>query len=250
MEQNVHSVPIEPNSALPEGKPMGGASKVFNIFFEPRKVFESLRIKPTWLVPFIIAALLGIGFFYYTYPFIMNQQVEKIRDNDKIPDEQKQMIIEKMTERSHPPFWQLGLAPAGTLVVLAIVAGVLFLVFNVLLGGDSSYRRVFSVYAYSSLVAIPETIVKFPLIMIKKDSGVQTSLALLLSASDKNSFLYRVLASFDVFTIWEVILISLGMGVLYKYSTKKSLTTVLVLWIIWILAKAGLSSLFGGMLSI
>jgi hypothetical protein len=237
-------------SVQPEEKPMGGASKVINIFFEPKKVFESLKIKPTWLIPFLIAALIGIGFFYYTYPLMMKQQVEKIRENEKIPDEQKQMIIEKMTERNHPPLWQLPFAPVGALFVFAILSAVLFFVFNVLLGGDSTFRLVFSVYAYSSLIAIPSMIVKFPLIMIKKDIGVQTSLALLLSADSKDTFLYRILSGFDIFTLWQVILLSVGMGVLYKYTTKKAFTVVFVLWVLLILGMSGLSSLFGGMFSL
>ncbi len=233
-------------SIQPEEKPMGGASKVINIFFEPRKVFESLKIKPTWLIPFIIVALLGIGFFYYTYPFIMAQQVEKIQENEKIPEEQKERIIEKMTEKDHPPIWQLAIAPVGTLVSVVVVAAVLFFVFNVLLGGDSSFRRVFSVYTYSSLIAIPAMIVKFPLIMMKGNLNVQTSLALLLSINQKDTFLYNVLSGFDIFTIWQVILISMGLGILYKYSTKKAFTAVFILWIIWILLKSGLSTVFGG----
>jgi hypothetical protein len=240
MEQVISTIP-------PEEKPIGGASKILNMFFEPKRVFESLKIKPTWLVPFIIVALLGIGFFYSTYPYIMNQQVERIKDNDKIPEEQKQVIIDKMTERTHPPVWQLFLAPLGTIVVLVAVAGILFFVFNVILGGDSSFRRVFSVYCYSSLIAVPAMIVKYPLIMMKKDLNVQTSLALLLSADSKNSFLYSFLSSFDIFTIWQLILVSMGMGILYRYSTKKAFTATCILWIIWIVAKSGLSSLFGGM---
>ncbi|HEX7401962.1 MAG TPA: Yip1 family protein [candidate division Zixibacteria bacterium] len=240
MEQVIPTVP-------PEEKPMGGASKILNLFFEPKRVFESLKIKPTWLVPFIIVALLGIGFFYSTYPYMMNQQVERIRDNDKIPEEQKQVLIDKMTEKAHPPVWQLFLAPLGTIVVLVVVAGILFFAFNVILGGDSSFRRVFSVYCYSSLIGVPAIIVKYPLIMLKKDLNVQTSLALLLSAESKNSFLYSLLSSFDIFTIWQLILVSIGMGILYKYSTKKAFTTVCILWIIWVVAKSGLSSLFGGM---
>jgi hypothetical protein len=237
-------------SVQPEEKPMGVASKVINIFFEPKKVFESLKIKPTWLVPFLIVAILGIGSFYFTYPFMMKQQVEKITENERIPDEQKQMIIEKMTEQNHPPLWQLPFAPVGVLIVFAILSAVLFFVFNVLLGGDSTFRRVFSVYCYSNLIAIPAMIVKFPLIMMKKDLGVQTSLALLLSADSKDTFLYRIFSGFDIFTLWQVILVSIGLGVLYRYTTKKAFTVVFVLWILLILGMSGLSSLFGGMFSI
>jgi hypothetical protein len=233
----------------PEEKTMGGASKILNLFFEPKRVFESLKIKPTWLVPFIIVALLGMSFYYFAYPMIISEQIAKIKANEKIPAEQKEAIIEKMQGTGHPPVWQLGISPIGMLVYLAVASAVLFFVFNVLLGGDSSFRKVFSVYCYSALVGIPATIVKLPLTLVKKSADVQTSLALLLSPDVKEKFLYKVFSSFDIFVIWQVILISMGMGVLYKYSTKKAFTAVLVLWVIWIFLKSGLSSLFGGMVS-
>jgi hypothetical protein len=239
MEETVQTV-------QPQESTMGGLSKVVNIFFEPRKVFESLKIKPTWLVPVIIVAVLGMGFFYYTFPYIMNEQVQNIRDNDRIPEEHKERIIERIKEAEHPPIWQMAIAPAGTLVYVVIVAAVLFFVFNVLMGGDSGFRRVFSVFCYSSLVAIPSMIVKFPLVMMKGNVNVQTSLGLLLSPEAKGSFLHSVLSSLDIFNLWQVILVSIGLGVMYKFSTKKAFTTVAILWIIWILAKSGLGSVFGG----
>ena len=239
MEETVQTV-------QPEESTMGGFSKVVNIFFEPRRVFESLKVKPTWLVPVIIVALLGMGFFYYTFPYIMNEQVQNIRDNDRIPEEHKERIIERIREAEHPPIWQMAIAPVGTLISLVIVAAVLFFVFNVLMGGDSGFRRVFSVYCYSSLIAIPAMIVKFPLVMMKGNINVQTSLGLLLSADAKGNFLYRVLSSFDIFTLWQLILVSIGLGVIYKFGTKKAFTTVAILWIIWIFAKSGLSGVFGG----
>ena len=242
MEEITPSVPQEE-------KTMGAPSKVINIFFEPKKVFESLKIKPTWLVPFIIVALLGIGFYYFAYPMIMSEQIAKIEANEKIPAEQKELIIEKMQESGHPPVWQVGISPIGVLIYFAIASAVLFFVFNVLLGGDSTFRKVFSVYCYSGLVAIPATVVKLPLTLVKKSADVQTSLALLLSPDVKETFLYRIFSSFDVFVIWQVILVSIGMAVIYKFTSKRSYTTVFVLWVIWIFLKSGLSSLFGGMVS-
>jgi hypothetical protein len=240
----------EIRSSVPqEEKTMGGASKVINIFFEPKRVFESLKIKPTWLVPFLIVMVLAIGSFYYTYPFIMDQQVQKIQENERIPEAQKEVIIERMKEQDHPPLWQLALPPVFGLIVLAVVAGILYFVFNVLMGGDSTYRSVLSVYSYSGLVQVVSTIVKFPLIMIKGNVNVQTSLALLLSVEAKDTFLYSVLSSFDIFNFWQVVLVSIGMGVMYRYTTKKAFITVVILWLIWIFGKAGFTTLLGGAIS-
>jgi hypothetical protein len=236
------------STVQPEVKTMSGVSKVFNVFFEPRKVFESLNVKPTWIVPIIIIALLAVSFFYFTFPYLMDQQVQRILDNENIPEQAKASIIERIEEQTQPPLWQMAIAPVGVLVSFIVVAAVLFFAFNVLLGGDSTFRRVLSAYCYSSLVAIPASIVKFPLVMAKGNINVQTSLALILSPDKQGSFIYSVLSSFDIFTIWQVLLLSIGLGVMYKFTTKKALMAVLVLWIIWILLKSGLGSAFGGSL--
>lgn len=238
MEQTIPTV-------QPEEKPMGGASKVFNIFFEPRKVFESLRIKPTWLIPFVIVTLLVIGSTYLTFPYIMKAQVERIEEMENIPDERKAAIIEQMEQVDQPPVWQVAMIPVFSLVVLVLFSGILFLVFNVLLGGDSSYRSVLSVYSYSALVTIPALIVKIPLIIMKETVNVQTSLALLPFVNPDSRFLYSVLSGFDIFSLWEVILISMGLGVMYKFSTAKAFTAVVILWVLLIVVKSGLSSGLG-----
>ena len=240
MEERLSSVPEEKAT-------MDGFSKVINTYFEPRKVFGSLKIKPTWLVPFIIVSILGMASFWFTYPLIMKGVITNIQENENYTEEQKEMIIERIGEKDHPPVWQLAFAPVGTLVYLLLISAVLFFVFNVLLGGDSSFKRVLSVFSYSSLIAIPKAIVHIPLAFARNTADVQTSLAILLSPDNKDSFLYKVLGGFDIFTLWQVIVLSIGLGVMYNYTTKKSFTVVLILWVLLIVVGAGLSSLFGGM---
>jgi hypothetical protein len=55
------------------------------------------------------------------------------------------------------------------------------------------------------------------------------------------------LGGFDIFTLWQVIVLSIGLAVMYNYTTKKSFTVVFILWVILIVVGAGLSNLFGGM---
>jgi hypothetical protein len=241
MEEQLSSVPQEEAT-------MGGFSKVINTFFEPRKLFQSLKIKPAWLVPFIIVAILVMASSWFTFPLIMKDVVTNIQENERFTEEQKEMIIERIAGAEHPPAYQLVLAPVGVLVYLFLISGVLFLVFNVLLGGDSSFKRVLSVFSYSSLIAIPQAIVKLPLTFAKQTANIQTSLAILLSPDAKESFLYKVLGGFDIFTLWQVILIALGLAVMYKYTMKKSFSVVLILWILLIVVSSALSTLLGGML--
>jgi len=186
--------------------------------------------------------------FWFTYPLIMKDVITNIQENEQIPEQQKEMIIERIGGAEHPPIYQMAFAPVGVIIYLLLISGVLFFVFNVLLGGDSSFKRVLSVFSYSTLIAIPKTIVHLPLAFAKQTANVQTSLGILLSPDAKETFLYRVLSGFDIFTLWQVIVVALGLAVMYNYTTKKTFSVVLILWILLIVVGAGVSSLFGGML--
>jgi hypothetical protein len=235
-------------SSAPEEKAtMDGFSRIINTYFDPRKVFESLKIKPSWLIPFIIVAVLGMASFWFTYPLIMKEVITNIQENEQFTEEQKEMIIERIGEAEHPPIYQMAFAPVGVIIYFLIISAVLFFVFNVLLGGSSSFSRVLSVFSYSSLIAIPKAIVHLPLAFAKQTADVQTSLAIFLSPEAKGTFLHSVLKGFDIFTLWQVILISLGLAVMYNFTTKKSFTVLLILWILLIVVGSALSTLFGGM---
>jgi len=103
-----------------------------------------------------------------------------------------------------------------------------------------------SVYAYSSLVAIPAAIIKIPLVFMRETIEIQTSLALLLPPDMKESFVYRIFANFDIFTIWTLILTSLGFAVMYNFSRKKSATAVVILWLLWVFVSSALAGVFRG----
>jgi len=237
-EQVVPSV--EPNE-------MNWLSRVFNIIFEPRKVFESLKQKPKWFVPFIVVCILGIGFYYFAYPIIMMEQIHRIDANEKYTDAQKESMKQYMGRTEHPPIIQFAFQPLGVGIIFLALSGVLFFVFNVLLGGDSTFKRVLSVVSHSYMIAIPTAIVKYPLVFIKKTVDVPTSLALLLSVDMKDSFMYRFLDGFDVFTLWQVVVLSLGMSVMYKFSFKKSLVPICSMWVLLILIGSWIAGALGGL---
>lgn len=240
MEEKLSPVPEEKTT-------MSGFSKVINTYFEPRKVFESLKIKSTWLVPFIIFVVLGLVTTWFMHPLRMKQVITQIEENERYTEEQKEMIIDRIGSSDRPPIYQMGVIPLFMFGYLILFSGILYFVFNVLLGGGSSFKRVLSVFSYSTLIAIPQSIVQLPLALSKQTADVNTSLAIFLSTESKGTFFHSVLKGFDIFTLWQVIVISIGLAVMYNYTTKKSFTTVFIMWVLLIVVGAGLSSLFGGM---
>jgi hypothetical protein len=120
-----------------------------------------------------------------------------------------------------------------------------------MMGGETKFKKVFSVMAWSSLVGMVGQILKTFLILSKGTSrGVVTSLAILMPTpelGEKTPILYRFLSRFDLFTIWELIIWIIGLAVIYRFETKKSAMLVLSLWAIWVLISVALGGLLGGM---
>jgi len=124
---------------------------------------------------------------------------------------------------------------------------VLYFVFSILLGGNSSFKRVLGVYSYSSLIAIPSAIVTVPLAFAKETSKISLSPALLLSAEKAETFLGSFLSQFGFFALWQYILVSVGLSLVYKFSKGRSFVTLGILWLVASVLIALFSNIFKGL---
>jgi len=206
-------------------------AKVLNIFMAPTKVFTSLKEKPEWVTPFIIvlvviaiAATLTVGM---TRKTIMAQQEEVFRERG-MSDEQ---IEQAMKFISGPA------AMITSAIAAAIFTAIILLIFAVVVnlfispfGGKGAFKSVFSVVCFSSLIKIPAAILKLILIAITKSPYVTTSLALFVPNLAKTSFSYRLLAGFDFFIIWEIILVALGISITNEVEKKNAYILVFIIW--------------------
>jgi hypothetical protein len=132
------------------------------------------------------------------------------------------------------------MAAVGTVVVIAVVALALLFVGNVILGGESTFKRLFAMYTWTSLIGVLATIVKVPLMLSRGTVNVQTSLASFLDPGKKGTFLYQLLARTDVFSLWQLVLVCIGMAVIYRFTVKKAATGVVALYVVYAIAAAAI----------
>jgi hypothetical protein len=234
--------------SVAQGDGMGFWAKFVNIFVNPQKTFIELDQRPTWLVPLIIMVLLTLIITYITFPIIIQSQLEMLRSNPNISAEQLRAIEQQLGERIATQKY-IGLAAQLIIipVIFFLLAGIFYFVGSVILGGDSTYRRVLAVWTWSSLIGIVAAIVRVPLVFIKQNVRFSISPALLLPGDAVDSTLYTILSQFDFFLIWQLAVFAFGFGLIYKFSTTKAYVTVGVLWGIWIVIAVVGSDFFKGL---
>jgi hypothetical protein len=112
----------------------------------------------------------------------------------------------------------------GTTLVLAPVitfalAGLLLAVFNAGLGGDATYKQVLAVVTHAGAVSIISTLFTLPLNYAKESLSGATNLAVFAPFLDEGSLAARFLGMIDLFLVWWVVVLAIGLAVLYRRRT-------------------------------
>jgi tryptophan-rich sensory protein len=223
-------------------------TKIIAVFTSPKKAFEIIAEKPDWLAPMIAMVIIGILFAVTVVPkVVMPAQIEQVTEQMRdrgATDEQIEQTVKIMTGPITTIFGVVG-ALLGTPITLLVISGILFGVCS-LFGGQAKFLQVFSAYTYAGLIASLGGIVKGILMWTQQSIHVGTSLALLLSEDLSKTFLYRLLGHFDLFTLWQLGALIIGLAVIYRWKATKAAGIVLSLWALWVL----LASALGGLIHI
>ena len=217
--------------------------KIGSIFWEPSATFRALAVKVSWLdivVPLLLVLLVSLAVTPYIMPLTIEEQKDYIAQSDRLTDEQKAQAYDQVDQQAD---LTRAYIVGAVFIVLrtAVVAGILILVSNFLFGGEVKYKSMLAVSAYANLVDIIANAVKVPLMLSQQTVRIYTSPALFLQ--DNSTFWFRFFANLALFVLWKVILLGIGVGIITKVKTSKSIWTILICWIIYCLAVAGLGGL-------
>jgi hypothetical protein len=113
--------------------------------------------------------------------------------------------------------------------------------------GRSEAKRILSVVAHASLVDVADLLFKMPLYYTKGSLKVYSSLAILLPEEASESRLFRLLNAFDAFTIWKLVLVTLGLSIVTGRPRSQSALMVWVPWLLWVALTVALHDLFAGL---
>ncbi len=220
--------------------------KIMYIFTNPNKTLATLRTNPTWLLPLLLIMAMTVIFTVATKDLMIEYRKEVILNSDKIPEEQKDLMLERMDNMTPKAYYiqSIGGGLVGLVLVYLFASAIFIFVGNFILGGKASFKQIFSLYVWGNMVSLIELPVKGGLALAKGSAQVYTSLAVLMDPAQNKTVLFQLLNAVDVFNIWRIILWAIGFAYIYHFSPKKSYITVISIYVFYIFISIGLGRFF------
>jgi len=219
-----------------------GSSNVFarlaGVIFSPRETFAAIvaQPKPKW---FGAMAVVTLTIALAQYAFLstnVGQDAmvdQQIRQTERWAGSVTQAQIDGIEQRAPMNKY---IVSAATLIigpiVTFIITGILFGVFNAMLGGDATFRQALAVSTHGGAINILQTLFVVPLNYFRESMTSATNLGVFVQFLDETSFVARLLGWFDMFIIWGLLVTAIGYGVLYKRKTAPIFWTFMGIYVV------------------
>lgn len=198
-------------------------ARFWGILTSPRETFADVVARPRWLgmmaLVLLVTAVCTGGFLSTEVGQTawLDQAVERAQRSGQQMPEAQLAAMEKMV-----PY--MGIITAASTLLIGplmwlVMGGILFAVFNAALGGTSTFRQIFAVLVHSTAPTVLQQLLVTPLNYIRESMSSATNLAVFLPWLEEKSFLAKLLGMVDLFMIWWVVLLAIGLAVLFKRRT-------------------------------
>lgn len=239
---DVNSAAVAP----PQEKPSNPFSRLVGVLFSPGQTFADIARKPDWVVPalviiavFLIAAIVTVP--KLDFEGMMRQSMEA----KGVTGPQAEQGIRIGIAFAKGIQYTIPCLLIGILAVAALIywGGVR------LFGGVATYQQVFSVVLYGFVPVVIRQLVKIPIVLSKHNINpreaetiVRSGPAFLVSFKE-HPLLFALFSRLDVFAIWSLILIVIGLAVASRISKAKAAGVVIVVWSIATLITLGFAAM-------
>jgi hypothetical protein len=237
-----------------KGAHRGLAARALGVIVSPAETYADIALQPRALAALVLVFVvtsLAVGVFLTTEigrNASLDQGLSMVETfAARLPDAQRQQIAQRLEARAaYAPLYAVGGILVGLPLTVAAVAGLGMLVFNVGLGGEATFTQLFAIVAYSRIISLLQTLFVTPLNYARESMSSATSLLVFFPMVDDSGFPGRVLGWIDLFRVWWIVSLAIGLGVLYKRGSGPIAAVILALYVLFALAAAGLMTALAG----
>jgi Yip1 domain len=230
--------------------PLSLPARAIGIITAPKDTFEAVAAHPRWLGVLVFCTLVIAT--CAALPMTtdagkeatLRQQVEGMESfGMTVSDQQYEGMRRGM---AIVPYTTGAAVLVFTPLMTLAFAGIMFLIFNVMMGGDRSFKQMFAVFSHAMVISALQQLFTGPLNYFRGAVTSATNLAVLLPMVDPKSFAGRVLAMTDLFLIWYLLVLAIGLAVLYRRRTQPIAWTLYGVYAAGVLVVAAVMSALGG----
>jgi hypothetical protein len=228
--------------------------RVVDTFLAPSKTFTDILRSANWIVPFVILIALS-----YAVTFALGKQVgfDRIAENQVAASPKAQEQMAELTPEARAQRMKISVAatkyvsyayPVFILGAGALIALVLWASFNFGLGAQTKFGQVLAVWMYASLPKVLASVLMIVTLFVGNNQEsfdvnhpVGTNLGYYMT--DSANWLRTLLTWFDLFGLWSLALLVIGMAVIAKKSIAQSTAVVVGWWLICLLFAVGFATM-------
>jgi hypothetical protein len=204
--------------------PTGLPARLLGVLTSPGVTFRAVAARPRWLGALLVVTIIpaALWFWFLTteagQTAFLDQQVRQIESfGGTVTDEQYRGMEQGLAVMPY-------IVGASTLVMgpvmTLIIAGILFAVFNAGLGGDATFKQVFSLLAHAGVVPLLQALFTIPMNLVRESMSSPTNLFVFFPMLEEGTAIARFLGIIDLFIVWWVVVVAIGLAVLYGRRTR------------------------------
>jgi hypothetical protein len=228
----------------------GLLSRIVGIVVSPRDTFAAVAAHPKVLGVLAFVTLVGcvtIGGFLLTevgQQAWLDQQVDQSEAWGRQMSDEQYAQMEKIAPVVG--YITTGVMLCAIPIMTLITSGILFAVFNAAMGGRATFKQLMAVVSHAGVISALGWIFVMPLNYVRESMSSPTNLAALTPGLPEGSFVTRLLGTVDLFLIWWVVVLAIGLAVLYRRRTQPIVMSLLAVYAVIALIIAGTMSALGG----
>jgi hypothetical protein len=234
------AAPASPNLAI----------RAIGVITAPRRTYAAVAEQPRVLGALLLTiGLMGAGTILFLRTEVgaqaaLDQQVRQAEAFGRPINDAAYAQMERML----PYFGYIGAGSQALFITLGslMIAGLAFAIFTAIMGGNARYKQVLAVVVHSGFILVLAAVFVLPLDYARESLTSPTTVGVLLPFLDEGTFPGRLAGSIDLFYVWWVVNLSIGLGVLYKRRTAPIAAGMLAVYFVIALAVAAIRSALAG----
>lgn len=234
-------VPTAPRLSFP--------ARVIGILTSPRATFASIVAHPTWAAAWLLTALVvgGANFAFLRTEVGQRAMIEQqVSTMESFGQQVNDQMYEQLKARaSMGAYIQLVSVVVITPVVILVFAGILYGVFAGILGGGGTFKQALAVVAHAGIVNVVQALFSTPLNYARGSMSSATNLAVFFPFLPEGSFVANFLGMIDLFVLWWLLVLSMGLSVLYRRKTGSIMIGLCVVYFIIAVGIAAIKAAMG-----